>query len=94
MEKSLGNGSNAAYVCLDSSWGKFTTPSHLCEPNHYNRGIRGCFGEQGRQQMDMDGEGYLRAPCLVLGSALESPEGKEGQTCHSKSIINRSFHLK
>lgn len=29
MEQGLGNGSNAPCVCLDSSWGKFTTPSHL-----------------------------------------------------------------
>lgn len=57
MEKGLGNGSNAAYVCLDSSWGKFTTPSHLGEPNRYNRGRRGGSGEQGRQQMEIDGEG-------------------------------------
>lgn len=72
MEQGLGNGSNAACVCLDSSWGKFTTPSHLgsffffpprllfeeSEPNRYSRGRRGGFGERrARQQMErMDGE--------------------------------------
>lgn len=28
MERGSGNGSNAACVCLDSSWGRFTPPSH------------------------------------------------------------------
>lgn len=67
MEQGLGNGSNAACVRLDSSWGNFTTPSHLdfspsssleeSEPNRHSKSRRGGFGEQwARQQMEMDGE--------------------------------------
>ena len=85
------------HVCLDSSWGQCTTPSHLVfsslfalfeesEPNRYSRGRRGGSGEQcARQQMEMDGEGWFRAPCLVPGSALESPSGgrkDRGQYIH------------
>lgn len=66
MEQGLGNGSNAACVCLDSSWGEFSAPSHLGffflllkepEPNRYSRGSGAGFGGQrARQQTVTDGE--------------------------------------
>lgn len=95
----MGNGSNAACVCLDSSWGKFTSPSHFfslstpalllllpleeSQPNRYSRGRRrrrrrGGFGEQTAErerEREGDAEGRITAPCLVPGSALESPGG-------------------
>lgn len=81
MEPGLGNGSNAACVCvwtaagesliLPPTWVFFFPPLLLLdesEPNRYSRGIGG-------------GSGEFKAPCPVPGSALESPGGTE-RTIH------------